>query len=102
MLTDETYAWARGRVRKLITVGCGLNKVWDVAPATLARLYKPVEGGIYWLDFWGSYDPSSRWMQPPRIGPRLAILFETDKRPWRCIYRPDAGAGTTSRHAAAG
>jgi len=93
MLTDDTYAWAHARVRKLITLGCGLNKIWEIAPPTLERLYRPIEGSIYWLDFWGSYDPvPAGWMTPPRIGRRSLRSFmrlEPDLRPWQCIYKPD-------------
>jgi hypothetical protein len=90
MLTDETYEWAHRRVRKLITFGCGLNKIWQLAPASLERLYKPLKGNIYWLDFWGSYDPvPAGWLQP-RVGEPGLNPLQKDQRPWHCIYEPDA------------
>jgi hypothetical protein len=80
MLTDATYAAQRGRVRKLITLGAGLNKIWDIGPATLERLRQPLVADIFWVDFWASYDPvPTGWLEPPRTG-----------KGWYPIYRPSA------------
>jgi hypothetical protein len=78
MLTDPTYADQRVRVRKLITLGAGLNKIWDIGPVTLERLRTPLAADIFWVDFWASYDPvPTGWLEPPRAG-----------KGWYPIYSP--------------
>jgi hypothetical protein len=93
MLTDPEYGEQARCVRKLITLGSGLSKIWQVAPATLDRLFTPIRGPIYWMDFWASYDPVPvGWIQPPRVGKRdwrSWLPWIEDTRPWRCIYQPD-------------
>jgi hypothetical protein len=92
MLTDPTYGQQASQVRKFITLGSGLSKIWQVAPGTLDRLFAPVKGDIYWLDFWGSYDPVPvGWINPPRVGKRAWRSWLPgirDTRPWRQIYDP--------------
>jgi hypothetical protein len=79
MLTDPTLLAAR-HVRKLITLGAGLNKSWQVAPG-LERLHGPLPDHIHWLDVWSSYDPvPAGWLEPPRLAPG-------DRVP---IFRPSA------------
>jgi dienelactone hydrolase len=94
MLTDPAYACTASRVHKLITLGSGLNKIWEIAPSGVRRLTAPVKGDIFWVDFWGTYDPvPAGWLQPPRTGRpsvKSRIGLERDRRPWTCIYEPDA------------
>ncbi|HEY7061177.1 MAG TPA: hypothetical protein VII06_06845 [Chloroflexota bacterium] len=67
MLSDPAHATAAGHVRKLITLGAGLNKSWLVEP-DLGRLYGPLPPHVYWLDVWASYDPvPAGWLQPPHL-----------------------------------
>ena len=78
MLTDVTYADQRERVRKLITLGSGLNKIWQLAPVDLERVRAPIRADIFWADFWASYDPvPTGWLEPPR-----------HNRAWYPIYEP--------------
>lgn len=82
MLTDDRYRDAAAHVRKLLTLGSGLNKAWLVAPADLRRLRQPLKGRIHWVDFWTSFDPApSGWLRPP-AGPdgRPLIVFAPDDR----------------------
>ena len=65
MLADPRHAVAARRVRKLITVGSGLNKAWLIAPE-LRRLHGPLPEHIHWVDIWGTLDPApSGPVQPP-------------------------------------
>lgn len=65
MLADPHHAPAAGHVRKLITVGSGLNKAWLIAPR-LRRLHGPLPAHIHWVDIWGTLDPApSGPVQPP-------------------------------------
>lgn len=80
MLSDPDPALknVHAKVRKLITMGAGLNKSWQIAPA-LERLHGPLPEHIHWVDLWGSYDPvPAGWLQPPR-------LPDGD---WAPIFRP--------------
>jgi hypothetical protein len=78
MLTDPTYAEQRARVRKLITLGSGLNKIWQLAPRELERVRAPLQADIFWVDFWASYDPvPTGWLEPPQ-----------DDGGWFPIYEP--------------
>ncbi len=75
MLSDATYAAEAEHVRKFITLGSGLNKIWQVAPTQVRRLYKPITGNLYWIDFWSSYDPVPvGWLEPPRVGAPLGVV----------------------------
>jgi hypothetical protein len=70
MLTDPACASTAARVRKLITVGAGLNKAWDIAP-DLPRLQRALPAHIHWLDLWASYDPvPAGWLEPPLVDTR--------------------------------
>ena len=65
MLTDPACVGTAARVRKLITLGSGLNKAWDIAPG-LPRMQRALPGHIHWLDLWASYDPvAAGWLEPP-------------------------------------
>jgi hypothetical protein len=44
------------KVRKLFTLGEGLNKALEIAPDS-RRLNLPLDRGIVWVDFWSAYDP---------------------------------------------
>jgi hypothetical protein len=55
-LVDPEFATQTQHVRKLITLGAGLNKSWLIAPK-LTRLHGPLTANIQWIDFWGSFDP---------------------------------------------
>jgi hypothetical protein len=80
MLTDETYRGQQSRVRKLITFGSGLNKVWELAPSDLKRVRRAVAGNIFWVDFWSAYDPvPAGWLDPPR---------DRNRKYWPPIYLP--------------
>ena len=66
LLADPRHAGIARRVRKLITVGSGLNRAWAIAP-TLARLHGPLPGHLHWVDLWATFDPApSGPIQPPR------------------------------------
>lgn len=72
MLADPAHSHLACRVRKLITLGAGLNKSWDMEtdPRTsygpIRRLHGPIHPNVHWVDFWGSYDPvPAGWLQPP-------------------------------------
>lgn len=73
---DPALIAVHGKVRKLITLGAGLNKSWQIAPA-LDRLHGPLPGHLHWVDLWGSYDPvPAGWLQPPRLpGGAWAPIF---------------------------
>jgi hypothetical protein len=92
MLSDQTYAREARHVRKFITMGSGLSKIWQIAPTEVTRLYSPIAGNLYWLDFWSSYDPVPvGWLEPPRVGPpdwRSFLWYRLDTRPFHCIYKP--------------
>ena len=57
MLADKHNAKVVVPVRKLITVGSGLNKAWLLAPE-LKRLHGPLPGHIHWVDIWATMDPA--------------------------------------------
>jgi hypothetical protein len=77
MLSDATYAEQRERVRKLITLGSGLNKIWQLAPAHLERVRAPIEADLFWADFWASYDPvPTGWLEPPRQHGAWCPIYE--------------------------
>ena len=66
MLTDPACVGTAARVRKLITLGSGLNKAWDIAPGLPRQRALP--GHIHWLDLWASYDPvAAGWLEPPLV-----------------------------------
>jgi hypothetical protein len=67
MLTDKACEQTARKVRKLITLGAGLNKSWLVRP-DLTRLFKPLTLDIKWTDIWASYDPVPAGSLDP--GPR--------------------------------
>jgi hypothetical protein len=56
MLVDPEFAAQARHVRKLITLGAGLNKSWLLRP-DLQRLHGPLAGDTLWIDVWGSFDP---------------------------------------------
>lgn len=90
MLNDRAYADAAGKVRKLITIGSGLNHAWRIAP-DLARLHGPLPGHIHWIDFWASFDPApAGWVRPPQADGT-----------WRDVFAPSsevvAAQGLTAR-----
>jgi hypothetical protein len=94
MLTDPSYAQEAAHVRRLITFGNGLNKIWEIAPG-LRRLHGPLTGDIYWVDLWSSYDPVPiQWLDPPREtdDPRSVrvgkLRLGPDSRKWISIYEP--------------
>jgi hypothetical protein len=70
MLTDPEFAQQAQHVRKLITVGEGLNKSWLVKPK-LTRLHGPLTGDIVWVDIWASYDPVPAGPIDPPPGVRV-------------------------------
>jgi hypothetical protein len=72
MLTDPEFAPQAGHVRKLITLGEGLNKSWLVKP-NLARLHGPLKGDIVWVDIWASYDPVPAGALDPPPGVRIYV-----------------------------
>src|SRR5439155_15597030 len=47
---------AVARVRKIFTLGEGLNKAWTLDPRK-RRLWGPFPAGVGWVDFWTAYDP---------------------------------------------
>jgi hypothetical protein len=84
MLADPSFWRTARRVRKLITLGAGLNKAWLVRPE-LPRLRRPLPGHIHWLDLWSSYDPvPTGWLKPadsagawfPIFCPDAALIAE--------------------------
>ena len=72
LLTDPEFREQARHVRKLITVGEGLNKSWLVKPE-LARLHGPLTGDIVWLDIWASYDPVPAGPIDPPPGVRVYV-----------------------------
>jgi hypothetical protein len=63
---DPAFSMAQQHVRKLITLGAGLNKSWLLAPR-LVRMRRPISRHIHWLDIWASYDlVPAGWLDPPR------------------------------------
>ena len=72
MLTDPEFARQAKHVRKLITVGEGLNKSWLIKPH-LRRLHGPLTGDIVWLDIWASYDPVPAGPIAPPPGVRIYL-----------------------------
>jgi len=82
MLTDRHHSEAAGHVRKLITVGSGLNKAWQIAPE-LRRLHGPLRD-THWVDIWGTLDPAPTGpVQPPpdpaARGKNLAVFDPGDR-----------------------
>ena len=72
LLTDPEFGEQARHVRKLITVGEGLNKSWLVKP-NLTRLHGPLQGDIVWLDIWASYDPVPAGPLDPPPGVRVYV-----------------------------
>ncbi len=65
LLTDPSRGELVAPVRKLITVGAGLNKAWLLAPR-LARLRRQLPRHIHWVDLWASFDAVPvGWLTPP-------------------------------------
>ena len=56
MLVDPEFKHQASHVRKLITLGAGLNKSWLLRPK-LQRLHGPLDGDTLWVDVWASFDP---------------------------------------------
>ncbi len=53
------------RVRKVFSLGEGLNKAWEIHPRE-PRLQGPIMSPVRWIDFWTSYDPVPAGpIQPP-------------------------------------
>ena len=66
MLSDPTYKEEALLVGKLITIGSGLNKVWDLAPER-RHLQKAIQRHIHWVDIWATMDwAPAGWLKPPR------------------------------------
>jgi hypothetical protein len=75
------------QVRKLITVGQGLNKAWRFYPA-LKRMHGPLPGHMHWLDIWTAYDPvPAGALTPPA----------DDAGEWRQVFVPDETVRETQR-----
>jgi hypothetical protein len=72
MLTDPEFADQARKVRKLITIGEGLNKSWLVKP-DLTRLHGPLTGDIVWVDIWASFDPVPAGPIDPPPGVRVYV-----------------------------
>ena len=72
MLTDPEFGEQARKVRKLITLGEGLNKSWLVKPG-LRRLHGPLTGDVVWVDIWASFDPVAAGPIDPPPGVRVYL-----------------------------
>jgi pimeloyl-ACP methyl ester carboxylesterase len=94
MLTDpDPYMRETAlHVKKLITLGCGLNKGWLLSPEADC-LRRTLPAHIHWLDIWATYDPvPAGWLDPSPAS-----------RGWPCyvpIFRPSDEVTAKQRYSA--
>ncbi len=89
MLTDPRHRTVAAAVTKLITVGSGLNKAWQIAPE-LARLHGPLPDHLHWTDIWGTLDPAP-------TGPLVPPPDPTDRHRNVRVFQPSEAVRDTQR-----
>jgi hypothetical protein len=83
---------AVARVRKIFTLGEGLNKAWTLDPRN-RRLRGPFPPDVGWVDFWTAYDPvPGGELNPPRpLGVELPPSFVNEEVTHRMDVLSDHG-----------
>src|SRR5579871_920312 len=73
------------RVRKVFSIGEGLNKAWEIDP-TEPRIHGPLAHPARWVDFWASYDPVPTG---PIAATRYAVKWPSDFESNEVTHRMD-------------